>query len=78
MGAYVRTSRAGQSRRLSRSYRLLLKGRGRLRLKRLFWLGFRDVDGPSTSWIEHTGLNDVAGNPKPAWFTLAKLAGGVP
>jgi hypothetical protein len=75
---FFRTSEGGQARRLGRTYRLLLQNRRRLRLDRVFWLAFRDVGGGSGSWIDYTGLNDSAGNPKPAWFTLARTAGGVP
>ena len=61
---------------LTRSYRLLLKTRKRLRLTGVVWYSWRDL--PGLIWFNHTGLFDVDMNPKPSWYAFVGLTGGTP
>jgi hypothetical protein len=72
-----RTTPAQQARRVSKTYRLLEKQAGRLRLKKAFYFSLADI-GASGSWQAHMGLFDSSGVPKPAWYAYARAAGGQP
>jgi hypothetical protein len=74
-----KTSRRGQARRLSRSYRLLLRGRRHYGIGMGVWFAWRDRSpdaGERNWWAINTGLFTGAGQPKPAWRAYAKVAGG--
>lgn len=72
-----RASEGGQARRLTRSFRLLIKSRGRLRLERIFWHGWRDYDGPGLDpWTAKMGLLRSDGSAKPSLSAFARLTGG--
>lgn len=52
-------------------------------LDRVYWYGFRDISpanlpAATKTWNDYTGLFDFDGEPKPAWFQYANLAGGSP
>ena len=75
----LRATLTQQAKRVSSTYRSLLKSRRRLRLKRAFYLSLADVPAPgSGTWIDHMGLFDASGQPKPAWFAFVRRAGGQP
>ena len=61
---------------LTRSYRLLMKTRKRLKLTGVIWYSWRDL--PGLIWFNHTGLFDQSLNPKPSWYAFVGLTGGSP
>jgi len=71
-----------QARRLARSYISLIRERRRLRLRQITWHAWRDWDGPRpvefVGWVFQMGVFTSAGQPKPAWKALTRIAGGVP
>jgi hypothetical protein len=77
-GKVFRSNRQGQARRLTQTYKLLIKNRKRLGLQRVLWLLDRDIPGSPGSWLQYMGLFDSNGNPKPAWYAFVKVAGGTP
>jgi hypothetical protein len=77
-GKVFRASFSGQAQKLKRSYKLLLRERGKLRLDHVLWLAFRDYAAPPDLWTQHMGLFTSSGNAKPAWYAFAKITGGTP
>ncbi len=76
-GGKLATTETEQARRLSRSYRLLIRNRRALGLKRIVWLFLRDYDrGGSDYWVYRMGLFDARRVAKPAWAALAAVTGG--
>jgi hypothetical protein len=71
-----RTTPAGQAIRLKAVFRLLIKNRRTLHLRRVDWFSWRDSPGLSSFWTHHMGLFTVNGQPKPAWAALIRLTGG--
>ena len=75
---------AVQARYLETMWKTARNSPGR-RIKGMIWFSFRDVPyfevtppAPADGWTYHSGLFTSSGAPKPAWFTLARLAGGNP
>jgi hypothetical protein len=76
-GGELATTEAEQARRLRKSYRMLIRHRRALGLKRIVWLFLRDYDrGGSDYWVYRMGLFDVRKVAKPAWAALATVTGG--
>jgi GH35 family endo-1,4-beta-xylanase len=65
-----------QAANLTRSYRLLVKTRKRLKLTGVIWYSWQDL--PGMIWFNHTGLFDETLNPKPSWYAFVGLTGGSP
>jgi hypothetical protein len=70
------TDRAGQARRLARSFARLVRKRGRLNLRGAFWFAWRDTEHgvPVCSWCPHAGLMSRGGHAKPAYDALRRIA----
>jgi polysaccharide biosynthesis protein PslG len=66
----------GQATRIQRSYRLLAKLTPRLRLRGVVYYSWRDSrpypPKYNDMWGLHTGLLDVNGNPKPAYYSFGQ------
>jgi hypothetical protein len=77
-GGELATTEAEQARRLRKSYRMLIRHRRALGLKRIVWLFLRDYAGGSDYWVYRMGLFDTRKVAKPAWSALAAVAGGKP
>ncbi len=73
----LRTSQTEQSRRVSRTYRLLTANAKRLKLERALYYNLADSSSQA-GWIFRMGLFDTGFNPKPSWFSFARRAGGTP
>jgi hypothetical protein len=71
-----RTTYAGQAARLRAVFRLLLKNRRALRLRRVDWFSWRDSADVGGYWNHQMGLFTTEGHPKPAWAALLRLTGG--
>jgi hypothetical protein len=77
LGGELATTEAEQARRLRKSYRMLIRHRRALGLKRIVWLFLRDLDrGGSDYWVYRMGLFDARKVAKPAWAALAAVTGG--
>ncbi len=64
-----------QAKNLSRSFRLLIRSRGRLRLEGIVWHTWQDVDGPGrTNWLFEMGLLRSDGTAKPSLGAFTKIA----
>ena len=75
----VRASVGQQARWVSRTYTLMRKQAKRLRLRRAFYFSLSDADQPGEDfWSARMGLLGVDGQPKPAWFSYVRSAGGQP
>jgi len=59
---------------LRKSFRLLAKHRGRLRIAGVIWYSWRDL--PGGIWFNHTGLFTADLDPKPSWNAFVGLTGG--
>jgi polysaccharide biosynthesis protein PslG len=71
------TTREGQARNLTRTYRGLLERRRALRLKGIVWFSMRDYTLPGVDlWPQHMGLFDVHKSAKPAWQALSRFTRG--
>jgi polysaccharide biosynthesis protein PslG len=72
------TDRAGQARRLKRSFGRLLRESNRLNLRGAFWYAWRDTEHGAAvcSWCPHAGLISRAGYAKPAYDALREVALG--
>ncbi|MFL5869445.1 MAG: hypothetical protein ACJ75R_00050 [Solirubrobacterales bacterium] len=70
------TDRAGQARRLKRSFSRLVHDRDRLNLRGVFWYAWRDTEHGAAvcSWCPHSGLISRAGVAKPAYDELRDIA----
>jgi hypothetical protein len=69
-----RATPAQQARKLRKSYRRLIRERKRLRLKRVFWLTWRDRDEPGADyWTERMGVVFAGGKGKPALGAYARV-----
>jgi len=71
-----RTSRRGQAKLLKSTLTKLVKLRRKQRIGMAVWFALRDKapdPGEPNWWALHTGLLDLAGNPKPAWGTFQSL-----
>ena len=68
---------SGQARFLARAYRALLRNRQHWRIAGAYWFSWRDLGGfdPHCAFCPYSGLLDVAGEPKPAWYAFRRLAG---
>jgi hypothetical protein len=69
-----RTSEVTQARRLSQSFRLLIKARRRLRLERTFWHSWRDLAGANQLWTVEMGLLRSDGTGKPSLAAFSRIA----
>jgi hypothetical protein len=68
-----------QARRLTQSYRLLIRNANRLGIASADWFSFADKDSPGPDfWIDRAGLFRLNGTPKPAWYAFTRVAGGTP
>lgn len=74
-----RVGAAGQARRIARSLPLLARRRKRLGLRGFVYYSWRDSPpyAPSFTdfWGLHTGLRDINGEPKPAFFAFERAVG---
>jgi hypothetical protein len=61
---------------LRKSFGLLAKNRGRLRIAGVVWYSWRDL--PGGIWFNHTGLFTEDLQPKPSWNAFLGLTGGSP
>ena len=71
-----RTTRRGQAKLLKSTLTTLVKMRRKQRIGMAVWFALRDKapdPGEPNWWALHTGLLDLAGNPKPAWGTFKGL-----
>jgi hypothetical protein len=74
-----RSSLSGQAKKLTKTYKLLVKNRKRLKLKSAIWFSFEDTDPPGADeWPTKMGLFDAGGQPKPSWFAYVRRTGGQP
>jgi hypothetical protein len=64
-----------QAHRLTRSFDLLA-ARPALGVPLVLWFSLQD--GPENLWIVKMGLFNRAGQPRPAWYAFARVAGGTP
>ena len=79
MRSPFRTTKSGQAARIDRTFRALLRARGRLRLERIVLFGLQDRAyraGESRWWGPRVGLFDLLGQPKPGWRTFVRFTGG--
>jgi hypothetical protein len=69
----------GQSRELRDAYGYLIKNRGKLNLRGVYWFSWKDTHG-TCNFCDSVGLFKAgsAFKPKPAWFTFVKFTGGRP
>ena len=69
---------AGQAARIANSYKLLAKLAPKLRLRAVVYFAWRDSPPYppkyNDMWGLHTGLLDVNGNPKPAYYAFGQAA----
>jgi hypothetical protein len=63
----------GQARELRRGFRILLAGRHRWRIRRVYWFSWEDVAG-SCSFCDSTGLVRANGRPKPSYSAYRSFA----
>ena len=63
----------GQARELRRAFRILIDGRRKWRIRRVFWFSWDDVPG-SCSFCDSTGLVRRSGRPKPAYRAYKGIA----
>lgn len=71
-----RTTKRGQAKLLKQTLTTLTKLRRKQRIGMAVWFALRDKapdPGEPNWWALHTGLLDLAGNPKPAWGTFQGL-----
>jgi polysaccharide biosynthesis protein PslG len=61
---------------LRKTFNLLGKNRGRMRIAGVVWYSWRDL--PGGVWFNHTGLFTQTLDPKPAWNAFVGLTGGSP
>jgi hypothetical protein len=61
---------------LRKSFGLLAKNRGKLKLAGVIWYSWRDI--PGGIWFQHTGLFTSDFDPKPSWSAFVGLTGGSP
>jgi hypothetical protein len=61
---------------LRKTYGMMARNRGRLKIAGVIWYSWRDVPGPI--WFFHTGLFTQDFDPKPAWDAFVGLTGGNP
>jgi polysaccharide biosynthesis protein PslG len=76
-----KTTEVGQASRVRKTLSALARARKRYRIGMVVWFSWQDrLPGPGERdwWGLHTGLFDVAGNPKPGWLALVEQAGGDP
>jgi polysaccharide biosynthesis protein PslG len=71
-----KASEPAQARRLTRSFRLLIKSRRRLRLERIIWFSWRDIGGPELPWTLKMGLLRSDGSAKPSLSAYSNVARG--
>ena len=72
-----KTTLRGQSSKLRKTYRLLLKRRHRYHIDGVYWFSMHDRrrhPGERNWWGINTGLIRKSGRAKPAWRTLVRLA----
>lgn len=67
----------GQVKQLQGAFSLLKRKQRVWRIQEVDWYAFDDIEG-SCNFCDSVGLFDINGNPKPAWFRYAKIAGGRP
>jgi len=70
----------GQRMLLEQSFQLLEQSASKWNLAGVVWYSFRDpgFGFEGCPFCESAGLFDVAGNPKPAWFSFVQETGGSP
>jgi hypothetical protein len=68
-----RASELAQARRLTQSFRLLIKARRRLRLERIFWHSWRDLAGAGQLWTVEMGLLRSDGTAKPSLAAFSAI-----
>jgi hypothetical protein len=69
-------SRQRQASYLRKSFGLLAKNKGKLKLSGVIWYSLRDI--PGGIWFQHTGLFTSDFDPKPSWNAFVRLTGGSP
>jgi hypothetical protein len=72
-----RSTLTQQAHRVRKTYRLMRRDAKHLRLKRAFYYSLEDTAN-TTSWLDRMGLFGLDGQPKPAWYAYAWVAGGQP
>jgi len=68
---------AGQARELRTSFTTLRNKQAKWRLKGVFWFSVDDAPG-ACNFCDGSGLFGEGFNPKPAWYSYVKFAGGQP
>jgi hypothetical protein len=71
------TSFGGQASKLQNTLRVLLRNRTRDRIRGVIYFALKDRDlapGERDWWAPHTGLFDVADDPKPVWGVYSAIA----
>jgi hypothetical protein len=79
-GAF-KTTPDGQAKKLTKVMHAFRKARKRYRIGLVVWFSWRDrlpISGERDWWGLHTGLFDIAGNPKLSWLALVEQTGGDP
>jgi hypothetical protein len=61
---------------LRKTFVLLAKNRGRMKIAGVIWYSWRDL--PGGIWFNHTGLFTQTLDPKPSWSAFVGLTGGSP
>ena len=59
---------------LRKTFNMLAKNRGRMRIAGVIWYSWRDL--PGGVWFNHTGLFTQTLDPKPSWNAFVSLTGG--
>jgi Beta-galactosidase len=69
----------GQARELRRAYSYLIRNRGKLNLKRVYWFSWKDAPNLCT-FCDSVGLfrGGDGFSAKPAWYSFVKITGGMP
>jgi hypothetical protein len=71
----LKASERDQAKLLTKSFGLLIRSRGRLRLERIFWHSWQDYGGPGTKlWTLEMGLLRSDGTAKPSLSAYARVA----
>lgn len=74
-------SEKGQKKMLKQSFDLILKKKGKWKVRRLLWFTWRDPEDPTDpvgvvcTWCASAGLLDGSGSPKPSYNQFRKFTG---
>lgn len=77
--SFLVKSEKGQAKELRRTFRMLKRNRGRLKLGTVNWFRWRDADTPPgnrSALFDYAGLYRENGNPKPACRRFVRFTGG--